>query len=34
MHKVRDILRSRSFLILWGFYFFIFFALRAQAAHA
>ena len=26
MHKVRDILRSRSFLILWGFYFFIFVA--------
>jgi MFS family permease len=24
MHKVRDILKSRSFLILWGFYFFIF----------
>ncbi len=24
MHKLRDILKSRSFLILWGFYFFIF----------
>ncbi len=24
MHKVRDILKSRSFLILWGFFFFIF----------
>ena len=24
MHKVRTVLRSRSFLILWGFYFFIF----------